>query len=294
MSEKLEKIDISLIDSFKNHPFQMREDESFLELKKSIENNGLLVPVILRKKEDGRYEMISGHRRLEAMKQLGKKTISSFVRELSNEQAVIEMVDSNMFREKILPSEKAYAYRMKFDALKHQGKTKDQNGPKLTVEQIGIDNNDSSSQVKRYIRLTYLIPELLQLVDDTVLKDRRTAITMGINPAVELSYLTREDQKTVYMGITYEDLTPSLGQAIRIRELAKNGNLSFDALEEILCEEKGNQQERISFNKDKIEKVLPSALLKRDKRYIEQYIIKAIDFYKSAEHKRGDEYDIDL
>ena len=117
---------------------------------------------------------------------------------------------------------------------------------------------------------------------------------MGINPAVELSYLTKEEQKTVYMGITYEDLTPSLGQAVKIRELAKSGKLSFDSLEEILCEEKGNQKEQISFNKERIEKALPGELLKRDKRYIEQYILKAIDFYKTAEHERGDGYDIDL
>jgi ParB family chromosome partitioning protein len=291
---KIENIDISKIDEFKDHPFQIRDDDSFLELKQSIKCNGLLIPVLLRDKENGRYEMISGHRRLKAMKELGLKTIPSFIKSLSNDQAVIEMVDSNMYREKILPSEKAFAYKMKLDALKHQGKTTDQKGPKLTVEKIGKDNGDSSSQVKRYVRLTYLIPELLQLVDDTVLKDRRTALTMGINPAVELSYLTMEEQKTVYMGITYEDLTPSLGQAVKIRELAKSGKLSFDSLEEILCEEKGNQKEQISFNKERIEKALPGELLKRDKRYIEQYILKAIDFYKTAEHERGDGYDIDL
>ena len=144
-----------------------------------------------------------------------------------------------------------------------------------------------------YIRLTNLIPELMQLVDDTVLKDKRAALTMGVKPAVELSYLTKEKQKLVYMGITYEDLTPSLGQAIKIRELAKDKKLTFDSLEDILCEEKGNQREQISFNKEKIEKALPSELLKRDKRYIEQYIIKAIENYKSIELERGDAYDLD-
>ena len=133
----------------------------------------------------------------------------------------------------------------------------------------------------------------MQLVDDTVLKDKRAALTMGVKPAVELSYLNKEEQKLVYMGITYEDLTPSLGQAIKIRELAKDKKLTFDSLEDILCEAKGNQREQISFNKEKIEKALPSELLKRDKRYIEQYIIKAIENYKSIEFERGDAYDLD-
>ncbi len=292
--DKLEKIRLSQIDDFSNHPFKVNNDDSLKELANSIKENGLLNPITVRPKPNGRYELISGHRRKTAMESIGIEEANAIIKELTDDEATIEMVDSNMYRDKILPSEKAFAYKMKLDALKHQGKTTDQKGPKLTVEKIGKDNGDSSSQVKRYVRLTYLIPELLQLVDDTVLKDRRTALTMGINPAVELSYLTKEEQKTVYMGITYEDLTPSLGQAVKIRELAKSGKLSFDSLEEILCEEKGNQKEQISFNKERIEKALPGELLKRDKRYIEQYILKAIDFYKTAEHERGDGYDIDL
>ena len=196
-----------------------------------------------------------------------------------------------MYSDKILPSEKAFAYKMKLDALKHQGKRL---SPKGTKSHSVNEIEDTKTQIYRYVRLTNLIPELLQLVDDTVLKDKRSTLTMGLKPAVELSYLTQEQQKLVYMGITYEDLTPSHGQAIKIRELAKNKELTFDSLEDILLEEKGNQREQISFNKDKIEKALPSALLKRDKRYIEQYIIKAIENYKSIELERGDAYDLDM
>ena len=288
---KVENIDINKIDSYKNHPFKVNDDISFQELKQSINNNGLLTPIILRKKEDDRYEIISGHRRVKAMKELGFKTVPSFVKELDDDQAVIEMVDSNMHREKILPSEKAYAYKMKLDALKHQGKTLSPEGTKShSVDEI----DDTKTQIYRYVRLTNLIPELLQLVDDTVLKDKRTALTMGLKPAVELSYLKKEEQKTVYMGITYEDLTPSHGQAIKIRELSKKKKFNFDSLEEILLEGKGNQQEQISFNKRRIEEALPRELLIRDKRYIEQYILKAIDYYRSMEMKRGDSNDIGL
>lgn len=287
----IEEVELSKIDTFKNHPFLVNNDESLKELSKSIKENGLLNPLIVRKKDDGRYELISGHRRKLAMEQLGFTKAKTIVKELTDDEAVIEMVDSNMYREKILPSEKAYAYKMKLDALNHQGKTL---SPKGTKSHSVSEIEDSKTQIYRYVRLTNLIPELLKLVDDTVLKDKRTVLTMGIKPAVELSYLNKEQQKLVYMGITYEDLTPSHGQAIKIRELAKNKELTFDSLEEILCEQKGNQKEQISFNKDNIEKALPSELLKRDKRYIEQYIIKAIESYKKQELERGDIYDLDM
>ena len=287
----IEEVELSKIDTFKNHPFLVNNDESLKELSKSIKENGLLNPLIVRKKDDGRYELISGHRRKLAMEQLGLTKAKTIVKELTDDEAVIEMVDSNMYREKILPSEKAYAYKMKLDALNHQGKTL---SPKGTKSHSVSEIEDSKTQIYRYVRLTNLIPELLKLVDDTVLKDKRTVLTMGIKPAVELSYLNKEQQKLVYMGITYEDLTPSHGQAIKIRELAKDKELTFDSLEEILCEQKGNQKEQISFNKDNIEKALPSELLKRDKRYIEQYIIKAIESYKKQELERGDAYDLDM
>ena len=270
---KIEVIELSKIDTFKNHPFKVNNDESLKTLSDSIKENGLLNPLTVRIKNNGRYELISGHRRKLAMELIGIKEANAYVKELNDDEAIIEMVDSNMYREKILPSEKAFAYKMKLDAIKHQGKTLSPKGTKSH----SVDNiEDTKTQIYRYVRLTNLIPELLQLVDDTVLKDKRTALTMGLKPAVELSYLNIEQQKLVYMGITYEDLTPSLGQAKEIRQLCKKKDLNFDLLEEILCQKKGNQNDQISFNKEKIESVLPKELLKRDKKYIEQYIIEAI------------------
>ena len=284
---KKQKILLSKIDSFKDHPFHVNNDESLKELANSIKENGLYTPLTVRLKEDGRYELISGHRRKAAMELLGITETEAYVKELADEEATIEMVDSNMYREKILPSEKAFAYKMKYDAIKHQGK-------KTSGHDVQKLDDKSDRNIRRYIRLTNLIPELLQLVDDTVLKDKRTALTMGLLPAVELSYLNKEEQKLVYMGITYEDLTPSHGQAKQLRKLSNEGNITFDSVEEILCKSKGNQQEQISFNKERIEKVLPTELLKRDKRYIEQYIIKAIENYKHQEIDRGDVYDLDM
>lgn len=284
---KKQKILLSKIDSFKDHPFHVNNDESLKELANSIKENGLYTPLTVRLKEDGRYELISGHRRKAAMELLGITETEAYVKELADEEATIEMVDSNMYREKILPSEKAFAYKMKYDAIKHQGK-------KTSGHDVQKLDDKSDRNIRRYIRLTNLIPELLQLVDDTVLKDKRTALTMGLLPAVELSYLNKEEQKLVYMGITYEDLTPSHGQAKQLRKLSNEGNITFDSVEEILCKSKGNQQEQISFNKERIEKVLPTELLKRDKRYIEQYIIKAIENFKHQEIERGDVYDLDM
>ena len=284
---KKQKILLSKIDSFKDHPFHVNNDESLKELANSIKENGLYTPLTVRLKEDGRYELISGHRRKAAMELLGITETEAYVKELADEEATIEMVDSNMYREKILPSEKAFAYKMKYDAIKHQGK-------KTSGHDVQKLDDKSDRNIRRYIRLTNLIPELLQLVDDTVLKDKRTALTMGLLPAVELSYLNKEEQKLVYMGITYEDLTPSHGQAKQLRKLSNEGKITFDSVEEILCKSKGNQQEQISFNKERIEKVLPTELLKRDKRYIEQYIIKAIENYKQQDIERGDVYDLDM
>ena len=284
---KKQKILLSKIDSFKDHPFHVNNDESLKELANSIKENGLYTPLTVRLKEDGRYELISGHRRKAAMELLGITETEAYVKELADEEATIEMVDSNMYREKILPSEKAFAYKMKYDAIKHQGK-------KTSGHDVQKLDDKSDRNIRRYIRLTNLIPELLQLVDDTVLKDKRTALTMGLLPAVELSYLNKEEQKLVYMGITYEDLTPSHGQAKQLRKLSNEGKITFDSVEEILCKSKGNQQEQISFNKKRIEKVLPTELLKRDKRYIAQYIIKAIENYKQQEIERGDVYDLDM
>ena len=195
------------------------------------------------------------------------------------------MVDSNLQREKILPSEKAMAYKMKFDALKQQGKTLFPSGTESEL-------NETKTQVYRYIRLNNLIPELLQLVDDTVLKDKRAVLTMGLRPAVELSYLSKDDQELVYEEITYEDLTPSHVQAKRIRELGEKGELDSDVLESIFLEQKPNQAKRISFNEERIRKVLPKDI--KDYK-IEDFIIKAIESYsKTLSIERGDSYDLDI
>ncbi len=290
---EIKKIKLSNIDSFKNHPFLVNNDNSLKELADSIKNNGLLNPLIVREKGNNRYEMISGHRRKLALELNGIKEADAYIKELTDDEATIYMVDSNMYREKILPSEKAFSYKMKMDAIKHQGRlTSVPEGPKLSSEKVGEKFGDSSTNVKRYIRLTHLISELLELVDNTVKFDKRTYLTMGIKPAVELSYLNIDEQKLVYASIIYNDLTPSHAQSIKIRELSKKKLLNYNSLEEILAQKKGNQNDKISFNKEKIEAVLPCELLKRDKRYIEQYIIDAIIKYKELERLELENVDL--
>lgn len=266
------------IEPFKDHPFIVEVDDSLKELAQSIMENGLLNPVIVREK-GSKYEMVSGHRRLKALEMNGADEVDAFVKALSDDEATIFMVDSNLQREKILPSERAFAYKMKMDALKHQGKALSPKGTKShSVDEIA----DTKTQVFRYIRLTYLIPELLKIVDDTARTNDKHNITMGIRPAVELSYLSKNEQKLVHSEMIYDDLSPSHAQAIRIRKLSEKKKLDADKLEKILLEKKGNQHEQISFNRENIESVLPYDLLKRDKRYIEEYIIEAIKAYKKG------------
>ena len=282
MSE-IVKLKIGDIDQFKNHPYKVQSDESLIQLQESIKTNGLLNPIIVRKKDNGRYEMISGHRRKAALEILGIDESEVVLKELNDDEATIFMVDSNMYRERILPSERAFAYKMKLDAIKHQGKkinTSATELPKLTSREIvGKQFGDSSEIVRRYVRLTYLIPELLKLVDETVLKSNKNGLTMGIKPAVELSYLGYAEQKLVLGIIEYSLITPSHAQTIKIRKLAKEKKLDFNTLEKLFDEKKGNQNEQIAFNKSKLENVLPYKIKKRDKRYIEQYVIKAIIEY---------------
>lgn len=295
MSE-LKKIKLDKIISFKNHPFQVNNDDSMKDLVESIKTNGLLNPLIVRECGNNQFEMISGHRRKLALEINGIEEADAYIKELTDDEAIIYMVDSNMYREKIFPSEKAYAYKMKLDALKHQGKKMNTSTTKVskkrTNEIVGDANGVSREQIRKYIRLTFLIPDLLELVDNSVKYDKRTYLTMGIKPAVELSYLNIDEQKLVYASITYLDLTPSHAQTIRIRELSKNKLLNYNSLEEILLENKGNQNDKITFNKEKIEKVLPPELLKRDKRYIEKYIIDAIVQYNSLNNFKNDEINL--
>lgn len=277
MNDKLIKVNLSKIDNFKEHPFLVNNDSSLMELVKSIKENGLLNPMVVREKENGRYELISGHRRKKALEILGIQEIEVVLKELNDDEATIFMVDSNIYRERVLPSEKAFAYKMKMDAIKHQGKKTCATG--LHKSRDAIANSESGEMVRRYIRLTYLIPELLKLVDETILKTNKNGLTMGIKPAVELSYLGFAEQKLVLGVIEYCLVTPSHAQAIKIKKIAKDKKIDFDILERILNEKKGNQNDKISFNKEKIENVLPPEIKQRDKRYVEQYIINAIMEY---------------
>lgn len=251
------RVKLKDIDNFKNHPFLVAQDDSLSQLATSIKENGLLNPLVVRKKENGRYELISGHRRKKAMELIGLTESEVIVENLNDDEATIYMVDSNMYREKILPSEKAFAYKMKIDAMKHQGKKTCGTSCHKSRDEIAKKSPDSARQIQYYVRLTYLIPELLELVDNTVKYDKRTYLTMGIKPAVELSYLNKDEQNLVYASITYEDLTPSHAQTIKIRELSKNKKLNYDTLEKIFLQKKGNQNETITFNKKNIESVLP-------------------------------------
>ena len=289
MKEEVVELNVKDICDFPKHPFKINNDLNYEELKNSIIESGVLVPTIVRKKEDGKYEMLSGHRRKKICEEQGIKKIPCIVKDISDEEAIILMVDSNLQRDKILPSEKAFAYKMKYDAMKSMtpsvsNKRKDE----ILGEQVG----ESREQIRRYIRLNNLIPELLQLVDDTVLKDKRSALTMGLRPAVELSYLSKDDQELVYEEITYEDLTPSHVQAKKIRELGEKGELDSDVLESIFLEPKPNQKNRISLNEERIRKVLPKDI--KDYK-IEDFIIKAIESYsKTLSNERGDSYDLDI
>ncbi|MDY4698052.1 ParB/RepB/Spo0J family partition protein [Eubacterium coprostanoligenes] len=255
MTETIKNININLLIPFENHPFKKRDGIENEELKESIKENGLLEPIIVRSFSAGTYEIISGHRRVEVCKELGIKTVPAIIKVMSKDEAVIAMVDSNLQREHLLPSEKAFAYKMKLEALKHQGKTSCQVGTKSrTDEQIAETVNDSARQVQRYIRLTHLIPELLKLVDE-----ERIAFT----PAVELSYLPENEQKTLAEEIEYTDAT-SLSQAQRLRKFSEQGRLSIETIFAVLSEEKPNQKEQVKFKTEDIRKYFPKSYTSLD------------------------------
>ncbi len=286
--EKIENIDIKLIDNFKDHPFKVLDNDELKTLEDSIKTNGLMEAVILRPKKDGRYEMISGHRRLLACKKLGLESIPSRVRNLTDDEAIIYMVDSNLHREKLLPSEKAYAYKMKLEAMKHQGtylqddETSRQLGDKLkSVDILSSKSEDSARQIHRYIRLTYLIPELLQMVDNSELKENPS---IALNPAVNLSYLTKEEQKMLAEYIEYNFVTPSLEQAIKLKELSRGGILREENIEKLLDVPKANQIQKFKISEDRLFNVVPKNI-ERDK--LEDFVIKACEFY--SKHLRNKE-----
>ena len=266
--EKIVDIKIDCIDDFPNHPFKIIDNEEMEQMKESIADNGVLIPALVRPKPDGRYEMISGHRRKFASQLALKETIPCIVRELSDDEAIIIMVDSNMQREEILPSEKAFAYKMKLDAMKHQGVTSRQVVGKLeSAEVLGQKVGDSGRQVQRYIRLTKLIPELLDKVDTK---------EIAFNPAVELSYLTEEEQYALLDCIEYNDATPSHAQAIVMKKLSQEGSLNEEKIDDILSQEKPNQIPKMKFSEERIRSVLPKNV-ENDK--IEDFVIKAIEYY---------------
>ena len=275
-NDKLEKvidIKISDIDDFPDHPFKVIENEDMFNMRDSIKENGVLVPALVRQKSDGRYEMVSGHRRKYASQLANKETLPCIVRDLTDDEAVIIMVDSNLQREEILPSEKGFAYKMKLEALSHQGKrndlTSDQLGPKLirSNELLSNDVGESISNIKRYIRLTALIPELLELVDEK---------QIALSPAVELSFLKDEEQYAVLDCIECNVATPSHAQAIRLKKMSQEGTLTTDEIEDILSEEKPNQIPKMKFNADRIRNVLPKNI---EEKKIEDFVVNAIEFY---------------
>ena len=272
---KVDELPLSELTPFKNHPFKVKNDAEMAELMKSIADAGVLSPALARPKEGGGYELISGHRRLAACKALGMDTMPVIVRKLTDEEAVITMVDSNLQREHILPSEKAFAYKMKMEALRHQGRTSDQLGPKLTVEEIA--KGDSASQVKRYIRLTNLIPEILQMVDDG-----RIALT----PAVELSYLQPSEQEMLFSIMDCDEVTPSLSQAQRLRRMSEEQRFTDSAVMQLMSEVKGNQVEYVKVPVDSLRRYFrPDTSMKQ----MTETRVEAMDFYnKHLERQRRD------
>ena len=279
--EKIRTIPITLIDSANVHPFQVKEDDELRSLMGSISQLGVITPCIARRKGEERYELISGHRRKRACELLGIDTLPIIVRELSEDEAVILMVDSNLQREHILPSEKAFAYKLKLDALKRQGKRSDITSTPLvskfrTGDFVGKDNGDSREQVRRYIRLTYLIPELLEDVD---------VGKIALRPAVELSYMTEDEQKDLSYTIDTEEATPSLAQAIQMRKLSKEGNLDLTMIQTILSAQKPNQVERIKIPASKFEKYFRSGTSPSE---IEAVIFAALDeYYKKRRRQQS-------
>ena len=280
--EKVRVIPIELIDDFPDHPFLVKDDESMDQLIKSIQMNGVLNPVIARKKEGERYELISGHRRKHACEKLGIKQIPIIVRELSRDEAVIEMVDSNLQREHILPSEKAKAYKMKMDALKRQGKRTDLTSVplaqkfKTTRELVAEESGESPDQVRRYVRLNELTDELLEFVDEG---------KIGLRPAVELSYLQEEEMRDLVDYIDNEGVFPSHAQTIRMKELSREGTLDTETINEIMSEEKPNQKEKLKIPLERIEKYFAAGT---SYQQMEETIVKALALYRQRQKENRD------
>ena len=280
LTPTIKDIPLEKLVPFPNHPFKVRDDEEMNKLVESVSGNGVLVPAIVREKDNGDYEIISGHRRKFASEIAGKNTLRCIVSNLDDDAATVIMVDSNIQRENILPSEKAFAYKMKLDAMKHQGKsfsTSRHFGEKLlSIDKLAENSDDSARQIQRYIRLTYLIPELLQMVDEGRMK---------MLPAVEISFLDKECQQDLLEAIESECCTPSHAQAIRMHKMFNDGELNSDTILDIMCELKPNQQERLIITHKTLEKYIPQSVAPEKRQ---DYVCKALEHYNKFLKSRAE------
>lgn len=279
---KIRDIPLELIDDFPDHPFKVRDDEDMMQLVESVKERGVITPATVRQKEDGRYELVSGHRRKRACELAGFETLRSEIVDLNRDEATILMVESNFQRSEILPSEKAFAYKMRLEAMKRQaGRPKKENvspvGTNLrTDEQIAQETGDSRNQIHRYVRLTNLVPELLEFVDEGRIKMR---------PAVELSYLDEDCQRDVVDEIDLNDATPSHDQTIRMRKLFNEGNLTTEAIHAVMSEEKPNQREKIVLRGDRVRQLIPKNI---PVSQTEEFVCKALEHYNKFLRNRAE------
>ena len=275
--ERVQNIPISDLHPFKDHPFKVQNNEEMKRMIESIKKVGAITPAVARPIENGGYEIISGHRRLAAYQELGLETMPVIVRKMTDDEAVIAMVDANLQRETVLPSEKAFAYKMKLDAIKHQGKTSVQVAEKLlSVEKIAEDAGESKDQVRRYIRLTYLIPELLAMVDES---------KIAFSPAVEISYLSKDEQSILLDAMELNDCTPSHAQSIRLKKLSQEGNLDSQIIFGVMSEEKPNQKEQIKFKREEFKRYFPSNYTDEQMR---KDIIKGLELLRKQRERNRD------
>ena len=272
MISKIREIPISEIDEFPDHPFKVLMNEDMEQLVESVSRSGVMTPATVRQKEDGRYELISGHRRKKACELAGLETLKCEVKELTHDEAIIVMVESNLQRSVILPSEKAFAYKMRLEAMNRQGNRADLTSTQLVSklrsnEELADKVGESREQIRRYIRLTELVPEILQMVDE-----RRIAF----NPAVEISYLSEEQQYTLLEAMEYNDATPSLAQAIKMKKYNQDGKLTSEVIQSIMEEEKPNQKEKPAFRDERITKLIPKTVPRGQET---DFVVKALEFY---------------
>jgi len=278
--EKVMDIPLSEISDFPGHPFKVKADEAMLEMADSVKQYGVLVPGLVRPKADGGYEMVAGHRRKKASELAGKETMPCIVRELDDDQAIIIMVDSNLQRENISPSEKAFAYKMKLEAMNRQGQRTDLTSRQVvgrleSADIIGREVGESGRQIQRYIRLTELTPSILEMVDDK---------RIAFNPAVEISYLAEEEQHALYETMQSEDCTPSLAQAQRMKKLSQDGRLNVDVIFSILTEEKPNQKEKMTIQRERIDRFFPRDFTEKQK---EDLIVQLLEsWYKKRQREQ--------